>query len=76
MAQWVFRPSDEEEERMIARMKGVGYPTRAAFMREAVLRMLNDHDLRPMFTQVEDLIESLQDSKDRFLKTLLFHTEE
>lgn len=76
MAQWIFRPKEDEHEKMIEAMKEGRYETRAAFIREAVIRMLHDRDVRPLYSEVEDLIDSLQDARQRFFKTLLHHTEE
>lgn len=77
MPQWVYRPTDEEHEALRRAMAlNPEYTSVAQYMREAVLRMIADHDRRPLYTEIGELIEELKDTKDKFLTLVIKHSEE
>ena len=47
------------------------YTSIAQFLREATLRMIHDEDLNKRYTEVGELIDELQEMKQKFLNLVL-----
>lgn len=75
--QWVYRPTDDEHEALMRAMENhPEYPSIAQFVREAVLRLIADEDIRPLYTEASQLIDELKETKDKFLRLVLKHSED
>lgn len=74
--QWVYRPRDEEHEKLLKFMAdNPEFRSVAQVVREAMLRLFNAEDQNLLFTEVSDLITSLKEDRDKFLEILLRYTE-
>ncbi|KKL91266.1 hypothetical protein LCGC14_1896340, partial [marine sediment metagenome] len=74
--QWVYRPTDKEHELLMRAMeRHPEYTSIAQFVHEAMMRMIHDEDLRKLYTEVGELIEELQETKEKFLSLVLKHSE-
>ena len=75
--QWAYRPTDEEHEKLLKAMgEQREFTSVAQFVREGVLRLIHGEDRRRLYTEVEELIEELKETKDRFMRLVLDHSKE
>ena len=75
--QWVYRPTDQEHEKLLRAMeRSPEYTSIAQFVREATLRLVHENDRRKLFSEMDDLIEELRDVKEKFIHLVLKHSEE
>jgi hypothetical protein len=70
--QWVYRPSDEEHEKLLRFMaENPEYTSTAQVVREGVLRLSYGNDKKKIFSMMDELIEDMKKQKDKFLKLIL-----
>lgn len=70
--QWVYRPTDAEHEKLLAAMADhPEFTSVAQVVREAVMRWVHEDDRRKLFTQIDEMIEDLKGTKDKFLRLVL-----
>lgn len=73
--QWVYRPTEDEHELVLKAVKESEFKSVAQFIREGALRLAHDEDIRPLYTEVGELIEELVELKEKFLNLVLKHSE-
>lgn len=72
---WVYRPSEKEHEEILKfRAENPEFTSMSSIIREAVLRFIYSDDISSRYTEIEDVIESLRDSKEKFLDLVLDHS--
>lgn len=70
--QWVYRPTDKEHELLLRSMRDhPEYVSVAQFVREGTLRLCHENNRPKLFTQLAELIDELQEAKEKFISLVL-----
>ncbi len=70
--QWSYRPTDKEHELLLRSMREhPEYVSIAQFIREATLRLCYENDRPKLFTHVSELIDILQDAREKFISLVI-----